>query len=63
MADISTSLPDLDLGPGATITVDVGSAGATVTELVVFGTYYPPGSPEDQGVPAGPFMLVPGPGA
>lgn len=58
MTDVATSLPQLELGPGASITVDAGSAGAVVTQLVVYGTYYPPGGgPPEQVAPV--FVPVP----
>ncbi len=43
MSDIATPLPQLELGPGATVEVDTGNPAAVVTGLVVYGTYFPPG--------------------
>jgi hypothetical protein len=51
--DVSTPLPMLELGPGATIQVDTGDPGAIVTGLTIYGTFYPP----DASAPATPFPL------
>lgn len=56
--DIATALPQLELGPGATIEVDSGRPAAPVTQLVVYGTYYPPGSHEGVAL-TGVFLPVP----
>lgn len=37
MADISTTFPDMNLLSLSTVTVDVGSAGAIITKLVIHG--------------------------
>ncbi len=42
--DIATPLPQIELGPGAALEVDVGGSGAVVTSLTVYGTYYGPDS-------------------
>lgn len=41
VTNISTSLPDLILAPGSTITVTLDDASANITELNVYG--YSPG--------------------
>lgn len=51
--DVSTSLPDLDLAPGSTLTVTTGNASAIVTQLNVYGISPVTGEPvelEIQGV-------------
>lgn len=57
MADTSTSLPELDLAPTATITVDTGDPAAIVTQLVIYGTYYPPAAIDQGGTGATPLWL------
>lgn len=53
--DVSGSLPQLELGPGAMIEVDSGNPAAVVTGLTVYGTYYPPGgAPPEQ---VGPLFI------
>lgn len=42
---ISTSLPQVELGAGAAITVDTGDPAAILTKLVVYGVYFAPGDP------------------
>lgn len=37
MAKIKTAMPQLDLRDGSVITVDVGSAGAVLTSVVIHG--------------------------
>lgn len=45
--DISTTLPQIDLGNGYFLVVDTQDLGAIVTKLAVSGTYSPPaGEPE-----------------
>jgi hypothetical protein len=34
--NIDTALPDVDLAPGTTVTVDAGAAGATISLLNVY---------------------------
>lgn len=56
--DVATALPQLELGPGASIVVDAGDPAATVTQVVVYGTYYPPGGGEPVKL-TGVFLPVP----
>lgn len=56
--DISTPLPHLELGPGATVEVDTGHPAAIVTGLIVYGTYYPPGGAPPVGL-APLFVPIP----
>ena len=35
--NVSAAFPDLELAPGSTITVDTGSALATISQLNVYG--------------------------
>lgn len=48
--ELSTALPQVELGPGATVEVDTGDPAAIVTGLIVYGTYYGPGSPPAAGL-------------
>jgi hypothetical protein len=60
--ELSAALPQLELGPGATVEVDSGDPSAIVSGLIVYGTYYPPGG--GPGVPVDPiFVPVPIDGA
>ena len=38
MTDVAAALPDVDLAPGATITVSFDDASAKITQLNVYGT-------------------------
>lgn len=56
---LTAPLPTIELGPGASVQVSALTGAITVDSLIVYGTYFPPdGGPA---VPAGPFLLVPGP--
>jgi hypothetical protein len=56
--DIATTLPQIELGPGASVTVDTGDPGAIVTGLVVYGRFFnPDGTPADELAPL--FVPVP----
>ena len=57
VTDVSTSLPQIELGPGASITVDTGDPADIVTELTVYGYYYGPSNPQPSGSPL--FVPVP----
>lgn len=55
ITDVSTTLPQMELGPTATIEVDTGDPAAIVTGLNVYGTYYPPDGAAP--VPLNPLFL------
>jgi hypothetical protein len=57
VVDISTPLPQIELGPGASIVVDTGVPTDVITELVVYGMYYGPSNPQPSGSPL--FVPVP----
>lgn len=43
--DVNTAFPDIELAPGATITVDSGDANALITKLNVYGVSPVTGEP------------------
>lgn len=54
-ADVSASLPELTLPPGATITVELDDPAAVVTEVNVFG--YSPLREQDAQTEPTPVLL------
>jgi hypothetical protein len=57
VVDISTALPQIELGPGASIVVNTGVPADVITELVVYGYYYGPQDAQPSGSPL--FVPVP----
>lgn len=50
-ADVSTSLPQLDLAEGTVVTVTADDPGAVIGQLVVHGWQELPGAPADEPLP------------